>query len=161
MRRPALGDLAVAAVATMLACAAIGAGCTSVELGDPPADVNACRPSQNYFANGAMAGSIWFDFLTKDYSGKKCGDATCHDSSTGRSLALRDPEPFTAGSVPIPLPPIWAANYRSATENMQCSNVKTSPLLMNPAGLVTHGGKKLIEPDGPEADLIIGWVTAP
>jgi hypothetical protein len=44
---------------------------------------------------------------------------------------------------------------------MQCSNVRASALLTNPSGQVTHGGGKLIEPNGPEATLIEMWVTAP
>jgi hypothetical protein len=67
--------------------------------------------------------------------------------------------PTTPGTVP--LMDAWAANYRSVTENMQCSNVRSSALLANPAGLVTHGGGKLIEPNGDEATLIEMWVTAP
>jgi hypothetical protein len=155
----------LATVVAWMWCAGAGVAllpaCTSVELGDPPADVNACRPSQNFFANGGPEGAIWADFLDKTYSGRKCADATCHDSSVGRSLSLKIPEPFPPGGVPIPLPPIWAANYRSVTENMQCASVTSSPLLRNPSGQVTHGGNKLIEPDGPEAKLVIEWVTAP
>ena len=44
----------------------VAAGCSTVNLGDPPADVNACRPSQDFFANGGM----WDMFLDKDYGGK-------------------------------------------------------------------------------------------
>jgi hypothetical protein len=135
--------------------AALAAGCSTVNLGDPPADVNACRPSQDFFANGGL----WDMFLDKDYSGRKCSDAACHGSGAGRPLSLRDPEP--GSPVALPLPPNWMANYISATEQMQCSNVHSSPLLTNPSGIVTHGGGKLIEPNGPEATLIEMWVTAP
>jgi hypothetical protein len=134
-----------------------GFGCSSVDLGDPPADVNACRPSQDFFANGG----IWDDFLNKDYGGRKCGDSACHGEGAGRPLALKMPEAFPAMMVPVPLTMNWAANYRSVTENMNCANVRSSPLLTNPAGLVTHGGGKLIEPNGDEATLIEMWVTAP
>ena len=133
----------------------LAAGCSTVDLGDPPADVNACRPSQDFFANGGL----WDMFLNKDYGGKHCMDSSCHAAGAGRPLSLKMPEPGTP--VPLPLPPIWMANYISATEQMQCSNVHSSPLLANPSGIVTHGGGKLIEPDGPEATLIEMWVTAP
>jgi hypothetical protein len=133
----------------------LAAGCSTVDLGDPPADVNACRPSQDFFANGGL----WDMFLDKDYGGKHCKDAACHGDGAGRPLSLKIPEPGTP--VPLPLPANWMANYISATEQMQCSNVHSSPLLANPAGIVTHGGGKLIQPDGPEATLIEMWVTAP
>jgi hypothetical protein len=133
----------------------LGAGlaaCSSVDLGEPPADVNACRPSQNFFVN-----EIWPNFLDKDYGGKRCADGACHAVSAGRPLSLVTPAP--APTLPLTLE--WAANYRSVTENMQCSNVRSSALLTNPSGQVTHGGGKLIEPNGPEATLIEMWVTAP
>jgi len=134
---------------------ALAAGCSTVDLGDPPADVNACRPSQDFFANGGL----WDMFLDKDYGGRKCSDSACHGAGAGRPLSLKPPEPGTP--VPLPLPPNWMANYISATEQMQCSNVHSSPLLTNPSGIVTHGGGRLIQPDGPEATLIEMWVTAP
>jgi hypothetical protein len=127
-------------------------GCSSVELGDPPADVNACRPSQAFFVD-----QIWPNFLDKDYGGKKCADGACHAASAGRPLSLLMPDP----TVTKPLTLNWASNYRSVTENMQCSNVRSSPLLTNPSGQVTHGGGKLIDPNGAEATLIEMWVTAP
>ncbi|HET6150187.1 MAG TPA: hypothetical protein VFH68_21785 [Polyangia bacterium] len=135
-----------------LAAAAAPAACTSVELGDPPADVNACRPSQTFFVD-----QIWPNFLDKDYGGKRCADSACHAASAGRPLSLV--EPTTPSTLPLMLE--WAANYRSVTENMQCSNVRASALLTNPSGQVTHGGDKLIEPNGEEATLIEMWVTAP
>jgi hypothetical protein len=133
----------------------LAAGCSTVDLGDPPADVNACRPSQDFFANGGL----WDMFLDKDYGGKHCKDPACHGEGAGRPLSLKDPKAMSP--VPLPLPADWMANYISVTEQMQCSNVHSSPLLTNPAGIVTHGGGKLIQPDGPEATLIEMWVTAP
>jgi hypothetical protein len=143
------------ALRRLLLASALAAGCSTVDLGDPPADVNACRPSQDFFANGG----IWDMFLNQDYSGRKCSDSSCHADGAGRPLSLKVPEPGTP--VPLPLPANWMANYISATEQMQCSNVTSSPLLANPSGIVTHGGGKLIDPKGPEATLIIMWVTAP
>ena len=149
MRR--LGLTSLLLLGTSVGAGAL-AGCTSVELGDPPADVNACRPSQAFFVN-----EIWPNFLDKDYGGKKCADSACHAAAAGRPLALV--MPLTPSTLPLTLD--WAANYRSVTENMQCSNVRSSPLLTNPSGQVTHGGGKLIEPNGDEATLIEMWVTAP
>jgi hypothetical protein len=122
-----------------------------VDVGPPLADVNACRPSQAFFA-----AEVWPNFLSRDYGGKRCSDGGCHDTGSGRQLVL------TAPSTPLsaPLPPEWMAVYRSVTQQLLCTNVSSSPLLARPDGRQTHA-VKLIEPDGPEAMLIKMWVTAP
>lgn len=153
MRRGA-GARAVAAALVTAGAALAGAlvGCETVNLGAPPADINACRPGQNFFV-----AEIWPNVLAKDYGGKHCYDAACHDVSSGRPLTLTIP--MNAGAVPLPAD--WAANYRSASEHMNCTNVKASELLALPSGLRTHGGGKLFEEDGPEATLIQMWVGQP
>jgi hypothetical protein len=143
---------AAAVIIGALGAGALALGCTSVDLGDPPADVNACRPSQAFFVD-----EIWPNFLDKDYGGRRCADGACHGPAAGRPLTLLIPEVVAT----TPLTMNWAANYRSATENMQCSQVDSSALLRNPSGQVTHGGGKLIEPNGPEATLLEMWVIAP
>ena len=40
-------------------------GCGTVDVGPPLADVNACRPSETFFAE-----QVWPNFLDKDYGGK-------------------------------------------------------------------------------------------
>jgi hypothetical protein len=150
---------------------AIGA-CYTVDLGNPPADINACRPSQSYFAgnpgDAGPYGGIWQNLLDKDYGGKKCHDSTCHGAGANNALRLTPPPgciPSAADPacvIPIPLTLEWADNYRVAAEQMNCSNVAASRLYTLPSGLApAHGGGKLFEPTGsPEADLIIGWVGA-
>jgi hypothetical protein len=128
------------------------ASCGTVDLGAPPADVNACRPSRAYFLS-----DVWPSFIDKDYSGKKCGDSRCHDPTSGRQFVVTPPK-----SAPgLPLPADWEANYISASMQMQCSDVKGSPLYTRAAGLQTHGPGKLIEPAGAEALVLQMWVTAP
>jgi hypothetical protein len=127
------------------------AGCGTVDVGPPLADVNACRPSQAFFA-----AEIWPNFLGREYSGKRCSDSGCHDTGAGRELVLTAPTTTLAA----PLPPEWMAVYRSATRQMLCTNVSSSPLLARPDGRQTHA-VKLIDPDGPEAALIKMWVSAP
>ena len=51
----------------------------------------------------------------------------------------------------LPLPPDWAAVYKSATEQMFCTNATQQPADGRPSR-ADHGGGKLIEPDGPEVD---------
>ena len=84
------------------AAAAAGAvaACQTVDLGTPPADLNACRPSQLFFVS-----NIW-PILSSDYGGKHCYDAGCHDMGTGRPLTLVPIPGFVpdAGmTVPVPL----------------------------------------------------------
>jgi hypothetical protein len=128
------------------------ATCGTVDLGPPPADVNACRPSQAFFLE-----RIWPEFLNKDYGGRRCNDGGCHDAAGRQSLVLTAP----ASAPGLPLPADWAAVYRSATEQMRCTNVASSPLLTHPDGRSPHGGMQLIEPEGPEEMLVKMWVTAP
>ena len=136
--------------------AAAVVGCETVDLGDPPADVNACRPSQKFFVD-----EIWPNFLAKDgyANGVHCYDAACHGALAPNALDLMVPDPAVMPT--IPLTGVWATNYMSVTEEMSCSNVASSKLLELPAGIKVHGGGKLIEPDGPEATLIKMWISQP
>lgn len=151
--RPAARARLVAALAAAVGAAA----CQTVDLGDPPADVNACRPSQSYFVK------VWDDVLDKDYGGKKCSDATCHDPATGRPLSLvAAPLPAIDHAMPpVPLPGDWAANYLSASEQMSCSDVEASDLVIYPTATRPHGGGALFGLTSPEAQEIELWVTAP
>ncbi|HJZ88126.1 MAG TPA: hypothetical protein VKN99_23290 [Polyangia bacterium] len=130
----------------------LGAACDTVDLGPLPADVNACRPSQQFFLD-----HVWPEFLAKDYGGKHCYDANCHDAASRQALTIPPPT-----SPPmVPLPPDWAMVYRSATEQTQCTNAEASALVTHPDGQVTHGGGMLISPTGPEVTIVKMWVTAP
>jgi hypothetical protein len=134
------------------------AACQTVDLGAPPADINACRPSQSYFVT-----EIWTNVLNQSYGGKKCSDATCHDPSTGRPLSLiANPQPVMDPMMPmIPLTGDWAMNYRSATEQMSCSDASASSLVIYPTATRPHGGNKLFDINSAEAQKIEMWVTAP
>ena len=133
-----------------LLSAVVLAGCNTVDVGPPLADVNACRPSPTVFVQ-----QIWPNFLAKDYNGKHCNDSSCHDAGSGRQLVLTTPTSMGT----VPLPPDWEMVYRSTTEQLLCTNVDASPLLERPDGRQTHGGGKLIEPDGAEVTLIKMWVS--
>jgi hypothetical protein len=126
--------------------------CETVNLGEPPADINACRPSQQFFID-----EIWPNFLAKDYGGAHCYDSTCHGGLAPNALDLI--VPTAAGT--IPLTGDWANNYRTSTEEMNCANVAASKLLVYPTDIMDHGGGMVIQPDGPEATLIKMWVSQP
>ena len=125
-------------------------GCDTVDLGVPPADVNACRPSQQFFYE-----RIWPEFLGKEHNGKHCSDTRCHDASSPRVLLL----PVPTSQPGLPLPTDWAAVYKAATEQMFCTNVSASPLIARPSN-PDHGGTMLIDANGPEAALVRMWVEA-
>jgi len=144
------GLVAVALVAA--AAAAAAGGCTSVDLGTPPADVNACRPGQQFFVD-----QIWPNILDMDYGGKHCSDGGCHGPSTTTPLRLVPVTPPAA----IPLTGDWLSNYIAASEEMQCTNVRGSSLFIYPTGKVIHGGGKLFDANGTEAGLLEMWVTQP
>jgi hypothetical protein len=100
---------------------------------------------------------IWPNVLDKDYGGKRCNDSTCHNRTAGRPLTLVDPmDPMPS----LPLPMDWANNYRSTTEQMNCSNVAASQLILFPTNQRTHGGGMLFAPDGQEATDIKAWISA-
>src|SRR5204862_3463610 len=61
LRRSAL---ALALRASVALCAVAGLACQTVDLMEPPADINTCRPSQMYYAlgttaDGGMTPSVW------------------------------------------------------------------------------------------------------
>ena len=155
MRAPRLSPRSRLLLLAAVAAPALGAlACETVDLGQPPADINACRPSQQFFVD-----EIWPNFLAKDGypGGAHCYDATCHGALAPNAFDLIFP---TAGAA-IPLTGDWASNYMTTTEEMNCSNVAASKLLEYPSGIKVHGGGKLIEPDGPEATLIKMWISQP
>jgi hypothetical protein len=129
------------------------AGCDTVDLGATPADVNACRPSEQFFVQ-----QVWPNYLSKDFGGKHCYDPRCHDGSgTGGALNLNPP----AVPLAFPLPPEWQNVYKSASEQTECTIPRSSKIVEKPDGVITHGGGMLISPSGPEVDLIVQWVSAP
>jgi hypothetical protein len=163
--------LLLAAAAPALA----GAGCYTVDLGMPPSDINACRPSQSYYVYGTSADGgvsdadsnqgIWTEVLTHDFGGRHCVDTACHGSGSTNSLKLATSncQPFNAAmpcNPPIPLTQEWADDYRATAEQMNCSSVMASKLLAKPTGQLNHFPGKLFDLTDKQAGVIIGWVGA-
>jgi hypothetical protein len=146
------GPIRAAAIAAVLAGACALGGCHTVDLGTPPPDVNACRPGQQWFID-----QIWPMVLAGDYGGKHCYDSQCHGGGSVNLLRLSVP----AGPGMIPLPMDWNDDYVAASNEMNCSNVDASNLLLKPTGTTTHGGGMLFAPDAMQAMLIKMWVTMP
>lgn len=146
----------VALVASLGTClvALGGSGCDTVELGTPPADVNACRPDETFFYE-----RVWPEFLAREFAGRRCSDSGCHDAASGRRPSL----PAPTSQPGLPLPPDWALVYKSAADQVICTSPSASPLVTRPSS-ATHAGSllgtPLIEPDGPEAALVRAWVEA-
>jgi hypothetical protein len=149
---------AAVAAATALVAAGATAGCSTVDLGDPPADVNACRPSQQYFYD-----QICPNFLAMDYGGKSCINASCHGSQSmvggALKIALTDCTQDAPPTIPFVAGSAWFASYISTTAVMNCTDVTGSALYTKPSGQAAkHGGGKLFEPGGPELTLLQQWV---
>jgi hypothetical protein len=142
-----------ARVSLLLGALAAAVGCETVDLGTPPADVNACRPSQQFFAD-----QIWPNVLSKEYGGLHCTDSTCHGGASSNSLRLLIPLNPTP---PVPLTMEWYDNYISTTQQMKCTNVAASLLLEKPTGFQPHIGGRLFDPESPEALLIKMWISQP
>jgi hypothetical protein len=154
------GGLLVAVAAAALLGAA---GCQTVDLGAPPADINACEPGQQYFVT-----NVWPMFLSMDYGGKHCYDSGCHDLGSRTPLTLTDISATIAGlpsPPPNPLPPDVLADYTQASQQMNCSDVADSKLLIFPENIQVHGGGQLIDPNSQQAMdtlmLLETWVTSP
>jgi hypothetical protein len=145
----------VAAAAAAAAGATTTAGCSTVDVGDPPADVNACRSSQQLFVD-----QVWPNYLAPSHSGKTCGDASCHASSN-RPLHIVAPTSTPTPTVPFVAGSDWDLLYQSAANQMNCSDVAGSELYTKPSGLSQHDGGKLFEPGGPELTLLTQWVAGP
>lgn len=133
-------------------------GCSTIDNGEPPADVNACRPSQQFFYE-----RICPEYLAASYGGKTCMDASCHGSMSNSALKITLASctedappaiPFVGGSN-------WLSSYQSAARVMSCTDVNGAAFYTNPSGQAMHPGGKLFEPGGPEFDLLQAWVTSP
>jgi hypothetical protein len=151
---------AAALLLALAAASALGGACETVDLGAPPADVNACRPSQSFFVT-----DVWPNVLDKPHGGKKCSDATCHDTVTaaGGFGLIANPQPMLDPTMapPLPLPDAWAQNYTSTAFQMSCTDVMASRLIVFPTGTTMHGGGALFSTTSPEVTTIKTWVTAP
>lgn len=140
----------------LLALTAAG-GCGTIDNGEPPADVNACRPSQQFFYE-----RICPEYLAASYAGKTCMDASCHGSMSSSALKI------TLGSCAEDAPPAipfvggsnWLSSYQSTARVMSCTDVNGAALYTNPSGQAMHPGGKLFEPGGPEFELLQEWVTS-
>jgi hypothetical protein len=149
--------------ALFAAAALLGAaGCQTVDLGAPPADVNASEPGIQYFAS-----TVWPMFLAMDYGGKHCYDSSCHDLGSRTPLTLTDisSELPLPSPPPNPLPPDLVADYTQASQQMNCSDVADSKLLIFPENIQVHGGGQLIDPSSQQATdtltLLETWVSSP
>lgn len=149
----------VVGVAALLGAAV---GCETVDLGAPPADVNLCEPSQQFFVT-----QIWPSFLGNTYNAKHCYDSSCHGAGTLTAMTLTDITasiatlPLPPAPLPNPLPPDIQADYAQATQKMNCADPLDSDLLIYPENRLPHGGGMLISPTGPEPTLVQMWITAP
>jgi hypothetical protein len=149
-------------VAALLGSAA---GCDTVDLGAPPADVNLCEPGQQYFVT-----NVWPMFLGMTYNTKHCFDSSCHGPGTLTALTLTDIGTEVTSldlmmPLPNPLPADVVADYTQASRQMNCADAPDSKLLIFPENIQVHGGGQLIDPNSQQAKdlatLLSTWVTSP
>jgi hypothetical protein len=158
-RLPSLAALAALALTALLGAA----GCQTVDLGAPPSDVNVCEPGQEYFVS-----TVWPMYLSLSFGGKHCFDTGCHSPGNLPILTLTDISTEVAGlsmPYPNPLPPDIVADYEQASQEMNCSDVADSKLLIFPENIQTHGGGQLIDPNSQQAadilTILMTWVSSP
>lgn len=123
-------------------CALLLCGCPTVDLGDEPPAVGLCNPAggMDYFAN-----QIAPNFLRLADRTNGCGrSAMCHDRAHGAAFDLANP--------------MSTANYVLAKNYLDCGQPRQSQLLTKPlAGEDGHGGGDLIQPNGAEMMVFMGW----
>lgn len=159
--KPGLALVAVVG-AGLVAGGLIGA-CQTVDLGSPPADIDACHPSEIFFVQ-----RVWPDVLSASYGGKHCADSQCHGVGNQTPLTfIATPQPpmqaatmaMPSPAVTLPLPDDWAANYLAASQEMNCDDPTASKLITTPTS-PTHGGGVLFATTAMEVVELTAWVTA-
>jgi hypothetical protein len=123
-------------------CVLTLAGCPTVDLGDPPADIGQCNP--------AMGLPYFMTQIQPSYL--KIGDATngcaqssfCHAEAHGLAL---DPTGMDV-----------QANYRVSQGYLNCGDAMASPFLTRPlAGIDGHGGGDLFTTSDPQYMIFLNW----
>jgi hypothetical protein len=131
-----------AACACLLGCATIDPG---PDVGPPPT----CNAPPAFFVT-----DVWPKFFVK-YS---CGQANCHDATTGHGyFRLQD---LTGVTPPDPMAPVsawpmqWQTNYNQVTANLSCASPATSPVLAVPSGQGQPHPAGTVVTDVPGADAL-------
>ena len=101
------------------------AGCPTVDLGDTPADIGSCRPDRQYFDN-----VIWPMYLANPDASKSCTSMSgCHDVQNNPRSGMR-----LETATPID----FAANYRTVTRHLNCTDPGASDLVAYPEQFLPH-----------------------
>ena len=81
-----------------------------------------CRPSPQFFID-----QIWPNFLAKDYGGKRCYDARCHDAQGGRLLSLTVPTTAGVGT--------YGSSAQASTDARMITAITLDAAGLNAAGV--------------------------
>ena len=125
---------------------AAAAGCTTVDLGEQPADINRCRPSRDYFE-----ATLWPEYIVNDEPAKTCVPAGACHAQGGVGGVVR----FLTD------PPDLDHNYDVATgARLICGAPEASDLVTRPLG-INHGGGTLFDRADEEYAIFLAWFAAP
>lgn len=119
------------------------AGCPTVDLGDTPADIGSCRPSRQYFDT-----VIWPMYLANPDASKSCTSmGGCHDLSNNPRSGMR------LATTPVDL----AANYRTVTRHLNCTDPAASDLVAYPEQFLPHPVMILTPTDPLVTQVFLPW----
>jgi hypothetical protein len=125
-------------------CALALAGCPTVDLGDPPADIGVCNPAKglSYFISDIEPKYFFLPDTTKGCA----RDSSCHDQAHGLTLQRIEPND--------------QANYQISQIYLNCGDPMASPLLTKPlAGIDGHGGGDLFTTSDPQYMEFLNWFS--
>ena len=110
------------------------AGCGTVDPGPDTGPPQGCTKSPEYFVS-----TLWPQYFDHVFTGtNKCGNADCHNASTGHGyFRLEDVSAVVAPQPTDPVvqwPTAWSDNLRAVEHNTSCSSPLTSAVLAVPEG---------------------------
>lgn len=128
-------------------CACSLAGCPTVDLGDTPADIGMCNPTQGaqYFEQ-----QVWPNFVVRNNISSSCirAGGGCHDQTGGNALSFQ--------TAPID----FKANYKAAQVYLNCGTPMMSELLTKPLQGIDDphgGGNVFVDTNDPGVQVFLGW----
>jgi hypothetical protein len=130
--------------AVAIACVPALAGCPTVNLGDTPAGIGVCNPTEGLAYFQAM---IWPMYLDPPNQTTTCVRSGCHDKIDSAGGMGLDPT----------LPINYQGNYQIVQPQLDCESPDASQLLTKPLNLYGHGGGAVFTVSDPEYSLFLNW----
>jgi hypothetical protein len=142
-------------IGTTTACALALWGCGTIDPGPDVGPPAGCNAPPAFFVT-----DVWPKFFAQ----YQCGQANCHDATTGHGYFRL--QPVAGIAAPDPMSPVstwpdaWSANYQAVEQNLSCSNPTGSEVLSVPSGRgQPHPGGTVVT-DIPGADMLFDmWLS--